>query len=125
MTRVKATVKGEQEVPPFTRIFDYEEEIFFSSATMVEEKIRQKMRINANEALMAYCAFVVKSIRAGKKDRNIQKEASEILSTDSVMIGVPETLQAITFEASLDNKFRKVTIREPIPTSNFIMADND
>ena len=125
MIRVKVTVKGEQDVPPFTRVFDYEEEIFFSSATMVEEKIRQKMRINANEALMAYCAFVVKSIRAGKKDQNIQKEASEILSTDSVMIGVPETLQAITFEATLHNKFRKVTIREPIPTSNFIMADND
>jgi len=125
LIRVKVTVKGEQDVPPFTRVFDYEEEIFFSSATMVEEKIRQKMRINANEALMAYCAFVVKSIRAGKKDQNIQKEASEILSTDSVMIGVPETLQAITFEATLHNKFRKVTIREPIPTSNFIMADND
>ncbi|HEY3095000.1 MAG TPA: urease subunit gamma, partial [Nitrososphaera sp.] len=83
---------------------------------------RQKMRINANEALMTYCAFVVKSIRAGKKDQNIQKEASEILSTDSVMIGVPETLQAITFEATLDNKFRKVIIKKPIPTSNYIMS---
>jgi urease gamma subunit len=122
MIRVKATVKGEQDVPPFTRVFDYEEEIFFGFATMVEEKIRRKMKINANEALIAYCAYVVKSIRARKKDQNIQKEASRILSADNVMIGVPETLQAITVEATLDNKVRKVSIKKPIPTSRYIMA---
>ncbi len=122
MIRVKATVKGEQDVPPFTRVFDYDEQVFFSSAAIVKEKIRQKMKINVNEALMAYCAYVAKSIRAGKKDGYIQKGASEILSADNVMIGVPETLQAITFEATLDNKVRKVTIKEPIPTSSYIMA---
>jgi urease gamma subunit len=71
---------------------------------------------------MAYCANVVKSIRAGKKDSDIQKGASEILSADNVMIGVPETMQAIIFEARLDNVFRKVAIKKPIPTSSYIMA---
>jgi urease gamma subunit len=72
--------------------------------------------------LMTYCAYIVKSIRADKKDSDIQKGMSEILSADSVMIGVPETLQAITFEATLDNRVRKVAIKKPIPTSNYILA---
>ncbi|HEV8404532.1 MAG TPA: urease subunit gamma [Nitrososphaera sp.] len=122
MIRVKATIRGEPDVPSFTTIFDYDENIFFSSSTMIEEKIQQKMKINANEALMAYCAYVVKSIRAGKKDADIRKGASEILSVNNVMIGVPETLQAIIFEVALENKTRKIAFKEPIPTSSYIMS---
>jgi urease gamma subunit len=88
---------------------------------MIEEKIRQKMKINANETLMAYCAYVIRSIRAGKKDADIQNGVSEILSADDVMIGVSETLQAITFEAKLDNMVRIVAIKKPIPTSIYII----
>jgi len=122
MIRVKATIRGEPDVPAFTKVFDSDEEIFFSSASMVQEKIRRNMKINANEALVAYCAYVVKSIHAGKKDSEIQKDAAKILSAGNVMIGVPETLQEITFEATLGNRFRKVAIKKPIPTSKYIMA---
>jgi urease subunit gamma len=121
MIRVKATVRGEPDVPSFTRVFDSDERVFFSSSAMIEEKIQRKMKINANEALMAYCAYVVKSIRAGKKDTDIQKGASEILSANNVMIGVPETLQAITFEVALENGTRKIAFKEPIPTSSYVM----
>lgn len=122
MIRVKATVRGEADVPSFTTVFDSDERVFFSSSAMIEEKIQRKMKINANEALMAYCAYVVKSIRAGKKDTDIQKGASEILSANNVMIGVPETLQAITFEVASENRTRKIAFKEPIPTSSYIMS---
>ncbi len=122
MIRVKATVRGEPDVPSFTTVFDSDEWVFFSSSAMIEEKIQRKMKINANEALMAYCAYVVKSIRAGKKDTDIQKGASEILSANNVMIGVPETLQVITFEVALENRTRKIAFKEPIPTSSYIMS---
>ena len=121
MIRVKATVRGEPDVPSFTTVFDSDERVFFSSSAMIEEKIHRKMKINANEALMAYCAYAVKSIRAGKKDTDIQKGASEILSANNVMIGVPETLQAITFEVALENRTRKIAFKEPIPTSSHVM----
>lgn len=122
MIRVKATVRGEPDVPSFTTVFDSDERVFFSSSAMIEEKIQRKMKINANEALMAYCTYVVKSIRAGKKDTDIQKGASEILSANNVMIGVPETLQAITFEVALENRTRKIAFKEPIPTSSYVMS---
>jgi urease subunit gamma len=121
MIHVKATIKGEKDVPPLTKVFDYDERVFFSSVAMVEEKLQRKMKINANEALLAYCAHVVKSIRAGKKDSSIQRDATRILSADNVMIGVPETLQAIKFEAKLGNRVRTVAIKKPIPTSSYTM----
>jgi urease gamma subunit len=124
MIRVKATVKGEPDVPPFTRVFDCNEEIFFCSADMIEEKIQRNMKINANEALITYCSYVVKSIRAGKQDGDIQNGTPQVLSANKVMIGVPETLQAITFEAIIDSKTaRKITLKEPIPPSSYIMAE--
>ena len=126
MIRVRATVLGEPDVPPFTKTFDYgsaDEEIFFSSASMVREKLARGMKINANEALTAYCAHVVKSIRASKSDSNIKDSASKILSVDKVMIGVPETLRTITFDAKLDGRpARKIVLRELIPASSYVMA---
>lgn len=123
MIYVKVTVRGEPDVPPFTKVFDYDEEIFSSSAKMIEEKIHRGMKVNANEALVEYCACVVRAIRAGKKDSNIQEEASKILSVDLVMIGVPETLREITLEATIDSKpARRIVLMQPIPTGKYTLA---
>ncbi len=123
MIYVKATVRGEPDAPAFTRVFDYDEAIFLSSAKVIEEKVQRSIKINAGEALIAYCAHVVKSIRAGKQDSNIQDEAQEILSVDKVMIGVPETLRMITFEAAIDSRpARKIVLEQPIPAGKYSMA---
>lgn len=123
MIHVKATISGEPDVPAFTRIFDYDEEIFLSSAKMIEEKVQRNMKINAGEALIAYCAHVVRSIRAGKKDNNIQDEARKILSVEKVMIGVPETLRVITFEATIGSRAaRKIVLEQPIPAGKYSLV---
>lgn len=123
MIHVKATVRGEPDAPAFTKVFDYDEAIFLSSAKVIEEKVQRSIKINAGEALIAYCAHVVKSIRAGKQDSNIQDEAQEILSVDKVMIGVPETLRMITFEAAIDSRpARKIVLEQPIPAGKYSMA---
>lgn len=123
MIRVKATVKGEPDMPAFTRVFDSDEEIFSSSASMIEEKLQRNMKINANEALMAYCSYVVKSIRDGKQDNEIRKGAGQVLSAKNVMIGVPETLREIMFEAVIDSRAaRRIMLKQPIPPSSYIMA---
>ena len=123
MIHVKATVKGEPDAPAFTKIFDYDEEIFLNSAKVIEEKVQRDIKINAGEALIAYCAHVVRSIRAGKQDSNIQDEALKILSVEKVMIGVPETLQMITFEAAVDSRpARRIVLKQPIPAGKYSMA---
>ena len=124
MIHVKATIRGEPDVPPFTKVFDYDEEIFFSSARIIEEKIQRKMKVNANEALMAYCAYVVEAIRAGRTDSDIQDGAAEILSADRVMIGVPETLRTITLEAAIDSRpGRKLSLIQPILADKHTLVD--
>jgi hypothetical protein len=39
------------------------------------------------------------------------------------MIGVPETLRQVTFEAKLDKlPNKRIILKEPIPTSNYVLA---
>jgi urease gamma subunit len=124
MIHVKATVLGEPDMPAFTRIFDYDEEIFLSSAKIIEEKVQRNMKINAGEALIAYCAHVARSIRSGKQDSTIQDEARKILSVNKVMIGVPETLSVITFEATIDTwPARKIVLNQPIPAAKYSLVE--
>ena len=127
MIHLKVKVKGEPDVPPFMRIFEYndktDEEIFFNSVVMVKEKLTRNLKINTNEALIVYCSYLISELRAGKSKSTIEKNASKILSTDNVMIGVPETLRKITFEATIDDLPKEVIIFEkPIPISDYILT---
>lgn len=126
MIVIKAEVRGEPDVPPFTRVFEYldesDEEIFYGSIKLIKEKLSKKSRVNTNESLALYCGYVVDELRAHKSTDTIEKNAPIILS-ENVMIGVPETLRTISFEVILDNiPKKKVTLHEPIPTS-YTMGD--
>ncbi|MFY9799247.1 MAG: urease subunit gamma [Candidatus Nitrosopolaris sp.] len=126
MIVIRAEVRGEPDVPPFTRVFEYldesDEEIFYGSIKIIKEKLSKKLRVNTNESLALYCGYVVDELRAHKSTDTIEKNAPIILS-ENVMIGVPETLRTISFEVILDNiPKKKITLHEPIPTS-YTMAD--
>ena len=127
MIHLKVEVKGEPDVPPFTRIFEHgdktDEQIFFNSVDIVKEKLTQNLKINTNEALLVFCAYIVSELRGGKREDIIEKNSSKILSAHNVMIGVPETLRKITFEATIDDLPKEVMIfEEPIPISNYILT---
>ena len=127
MIHLKVEVKGEPDVPPFTRIFEHgdktDEQIFFNSVYVVKEKLARSLKINTNEALLVYCAYIVNELRSGKSKNTIEKNVSKILSTHNVMIGVPETLRKITFEATIDDLPKEVIIfEEPIPISDYILT---
>jgi urease subunit gamma len=130
MMLVRAEVKGEPDVSPFTLIFEYQdksdEKVFYESTSIINEKLTKRLKINTNESLMLYCSYVVDQIRDGRSIENIEKNAAGILSPDMVMIGVPETLRTITFDVDLDDLPRRhVTIKDPVPTSNYVMATKD
>jgi len=127
MINVKAKIEGEPDVPPFIRVFEYRDKsddlIFYSTVERIKEKLAKNLKINTNESLLFYCAYVVSELRAHKSIDSIEKNASRILSTDKVMIGVPETLRKVTFEAIVDNLPKKqITFDEPMPTSNYILT---
>jgi urease gamma subunit len=127
MINIKAQVKGEPDAPPLIRVFEYKDKsddlIFYSTVEIIKQKIARNLKINANESLIMYCAYVVSELRAHKSINSIEKNASKILSTDKVMIGVPETLRKIRFEAMIDNMPKKqITLDEPMPTSSYILT---
>jgi urease gamma subunit len=124
---IKAEVKGEPDAPPFIRIFEYRDKsddlIFYGTVEMIKEKLARRLKINTNESLIIYCAYIVNELRAHKSINSIEKNASKILSTDKVMIGVPETLRRVIFEVMVDNMPKKqITFNEPIPTSSYILT---
>ena len=126
MIHIKAVIKGEADVPPFTKIFEYDsnsENIFFKGVEVIKNRLSQNLRININETLMVYAALVVTQIRAGKPISEIEKMVSSFLSPDKVMIGVPESIRKITFEVTSENNYKQnVTLNEPIPTTDYILT---
>lgn len=126
MTLIKITVKGEPDVSPFTRTFHYstktDEEIFANLINMVKDKLDRNLRININEAITAFSALVVSELKDGKSIEQIQKNASILLKPEQVMIGVPETLQQISFEVTLDDGLKRlIVLNTPIRISDYIL----
>ena len=126
MIHIKALVKGEADLPPFTKIFEYDsdsEKIFFSGVEVIRNRLSQNLRININETLMVFAALIANQIRDGKSIAEIQEMASSFFSPEKVMFGVPESMRKVIFEAKIDqNQKQVVTLIEPIPTSDYIMT---
>ena len=126
MTLIKITVKGEPDVSPFTRTFQYssktDEEIFANLISMVKDKLDRNLIININEAITAFSALVVSELKGGKSIEQIQKNASSLLKPEQVMIGVPETLQQMSFEVTLDDGNKRLVVLDtPIRISDYIL----
>jgi len=113
-------------MPPITKIFEYDsnsENIFFSGVEVIKNRLSQNLRININETLMVYAALVVTQIRAGKPISEIEEMANSFLSSEKVMIGVPESMRKITFEVTFENNHKHIVIlNEPIPPTDYILT---
>jgi urease subunit gamma len=123
---IKLTVKGEPDTSPFTRVYQYssksDEEIFTNSEIMTKDRLEKNLKININEAILVYSAFIVSELRDGRQIEQIQKNASHILSPEQVMIGVPESLRKMSFEVMLDDGCMKfIVLITPIQISDYIL----
>jgi urease subunit gamma len=126
LIHIKITVKGEPDVSPFTRTYQYsskaDEEIFANSVIMIKDRLGKNLKININEAITVYSAFIVSELRDGKSIEQIQTNAYCLLSPEQVMIGVPETLRTISFEVTLDDDSMKlIVLNTPIQISDYIL----
>ena len=126
MIYIKLTVKGEPDTSPFTKVYQYssksDEEIFTNSEIMTKDRLEKNLKININEAILVYSAFIVSELRDGRQIEQIQKNASHILSPEQVMIGVPESLRKMSFEVMLDDECMKfIVLITPIQISDYIL----
>jgi urease gamma subunit len=127
MIDIRVIVRGESDTPPFVRMFQYfdkdEESIFLNSVLAIKEKVEKRLKINANESLVVYCAYVIDQVRDHKSQGDIENAVLDVLSSDQVLIGVPETLREMSFDVIVD-KYPKQRIKfsEPMKISNYIMT---
>lgn len=127
MIYIKATVKGEQDAPPFAKIFQYsdatDEIILRHSVHAAKDKLDRNLKLNVNETLLLYAYLVAMQLRAGKSAPEIEESAKMLLSPGQVMVGVPETLRTIRFDAIVDGRREWLTLKEPMRTSAYVMAN--
>lgn len=125
MIRLNLTVKGEPDLSPFTTNIQCsskeDEQIFANQVAIIQDKLARNLRININESITVYCAFVLSELRNGRQIEQIQKDALLLLRPDQVMIGVPETMRKISFEVALDGITRKIDLESPIRISDYII----
>jgi len=127
MIDIRVLVRGEIDTPPFVRVFQYpdkeEESIFFNSVAAIKKKIGKSLKINANETLAIFCAYVIEQMRDRKSQDEIENAAQDILSSDQVMIGVPETLREISFNVIIDDfPEQRIKFNEAMTINNYMMT---
>ena len=127
MIDIKVLVRGEIDTPPFVRLFQYpdkeEESIFFNTVASIKKKIGRGLKINANETLAIFCAYVIEQIRDNKSLDQIENAAQDILSSDQVMIGVPETLREMSFNVIIDDfPEQRIKFNEAMTINNYMMT---
>lgn len=117
-------VKGENDLKPFTKVFDYEknnEFIFFDSLDIIKNKISKNQKLNINETLALFAGFIVISLKENKTNKEIQEQISQLLLSHQVLIGVPEILRKLTFLVNTDFVIDKeIIIESPIPCESFL-----
>lgn len=128
MIRIEAVVKGEPDTEPFTKLFEFKDEdelIFLNVIEMIKDKLSRNLKLNTQETLLAYSAYLVSEIRSNKPKSEIVDKMPKILTKDNVLIGVPETLREIIFNIKIDNLPEKILqFVEPIPTVDYILVDS-
>ena len=81
------------------------------------------MRININEALYIYLNYIINQLRLHKKKSEIITNVSKLLTSNQVMIGVPESLRKVNFNINTERKQKlDITVTEPISTTGYILA---
>lgn len=127
MIKIKAVIKGEKDIPPISKLFEYDtssEKIFFNGLKIIQTRLSQNLRININETLMLFCGLITHQLREGKSNSEIVDSLSKMLTPQKVLIGVPESIRMISFEANIDDKSTKtISIIEPISITDYILTN--
>jgi urease gamma subunit len=82
------------------------------------------MRLNINEALGLFVAYVITSLNEHKTINEIQKHIPEMLLPHQVMIGVPESLRKLTFTITTkDTGSEQMSITAPIRIEQYFLMN--
>lgn len=105
MMRIAVAAAGiEPRAAPIRRVFEYEgcdDEVLAASAARIRDMLARGLRLNVNDALLMFAAYVAVSVGEGRDGRRIADGARAMLAPHNVMIGVPEMLHSMRFEVDM------------------------
>ena len=125
--KIEVLIQGDPDIKPITKIFYYEksdELIFFESTKLTKNRLLNNMRLNINEALGLFVAYVITSLNEHKTIKEIQKQIPKLLLPHQVMIGVPEGLRKLTFTITTNgNNSEQISITTPIHIDQYFLDE--
>ena len=125
--KIEVLIQGDPDVKPFIKIFHYkksDELIFFESTQLIKKHLLNNMRLNINETLGLFVAYVITSLNERKTISEIQKHIPELLSPHQVMIGVPEGMRKLTFTITTNgNNSEQISITTPIRIDQYFLDE--
>jgi urease gamma subunit len=120
-------VQGDPDIKPFTKLFHYEksdELIFLESTKLIKKRLSNNMRLNINETIELFFAYIATSLNEGKTINEIRKHIPELLSPHQVMIGVPEGMRKLTFTITTEGiSSEKMSITTPISINQYFFHE--
>ena len=127
--KIEVLVQGDPDIKPYTKIFHYEksdELIFFESTQLIKKHLLNNMRLNINETLGLFVAYVITSLNERKTVSEIQKHIPDLLLPHQVMIGVPESLRKLTFTITTnDIDGEQMSITAPIRIDEYFLMNGN
>ena len=124
--KIEVLVQGEPDTKPFTKIFHYgksDETIFFESTQLIKKRLSHNLKLNINETLWLFVAYITTSLNKYATINEIQKHIPELLSPHQVMIGVPESLRKLTFTITKDTDSEMISITTPIRINPYFLLN--
>jgi urease gamma subunit len=125
--KIEVLVQGDPDIKPFTKTFHYkksDELIFFESTQLIKKHLLNNMRLNINETLGLFVAYVITSLNEHKAISEIQKHIPDMLLPHQVMIGVPESLRKLTFTITTnDTDSEQMSITAPIRIDQYFLMN--
>ncbi len=127
--KIELLVHGDPDIKPISKIFHYDksdELLFFESTKVIKKRLGNNLRLNLDETLWLYVAYVITSINEGKSTHFITKNIPELLFPNQVMIGVPESMRKLTFLISTkNNDCDLISISTPIPINQYFFHEQE
>ncbi len=116
--KIEVLVQGDSDVKPYTKTYHYDksdELIFIESTKLIKKHLSNNMRLNINETLGLFIAYIITSLNECKTLLEIQEHIPKLLLPHQVMIGVPESMRKLTFTLTTnDIGTKQMSIVTPI-----------
>ena len=127
--KIEVLVQGDPDIKSFTRTYYYkksDELIFFESTQLIKKHLLNNIRVNINETLGLFVAYVITSLNERKTISEIQKHIPDMLLPQQVMIGVPESLRKLTFTITTnDTDSEQMSITTPIRIDQYFLMNGN